>query len=91
MEPARDEKFRRQIRQAARSLAEAGNALKTGRRKPRRRRARRVIVVIAVAGAGAAAVLASKEELRKKAFGGEPTREPEGRDAPAPSEGPAPA
>src|SRR5436190_7174671 len=55
VEPTRDEKLRAQVRQAARSLAEAADAFKTGRRKPKRRRGRRVTVILAAAGVGAAA------------------------------------
>ena len=70
VEPTRDEKLRRQIQQAARSLAEGAQALRTGRTKPKPRRGRRVILVIGFGVLGLAAVLGASEELRSKLFGG---------------------
>jgi len=70
VEPTRDEKLRRQIQQAARSLAEGAQALRTGRTKPKPRRGRRVILVIGLGVLGLAAVLGASEELRSKLFGG---------------------
>jgi hypothetical protein len=69
VEPARDEKIRRQLRQAALSLAEAGKALKSGRQKPKKRRAKRMLILIGLGAVGAAAALATREELRSKLFG----------------------
>ena len=66
VEPTRDEKLRRQVREAARSLTEAASALKAGRQKPRRRRGRRVIVMLAL---GVAALLVANKKLRRKALG----------------------
>jgi hypothetical protein len=63
VEPTRDEKLRRQVREAARSLTEAASALKTGRQKPKRRRGRRLIVVLALGVGGAAALLAARRKL----------------------------
>src|SRR5213079_1172076 len=63
VEPTRDEKLRRQVRQAALSLNEAASALQSGRRKPKKRRGRRDLVVLAIGAGAAAAVLASNEEL----------------------------
>jgi hypothetical protein len=74
-EPTRDEKLRRQVRQAALSLREAASALQTGRRKPKRRRGRRVLVVLVVGAGAAAAVVASSERLRQGLFGGDGTAE----------------
>ena len=71
VEPTRDEKIRRQIRQAALSLKEAGNALQSGRRKPKKRPGRRIFIVLVVAGGAAAAAMASSEELRQKLLGAE--------------------
>jgi chemotaxis response regulator CheB len=68
VEPTRDEKLRRQVREAGLSLTEAARALKAGRQKPARRRGRRVIVVLALVG-GAAALLAANEKLRRKVLG----------------------
>jgi hypothetical protein len=69
VEPTRDEKVRRQVREAALSLREAASALQSGRRKPRKRRGRRVLIVLATGAGAAAAVLASNEELRTKILG----------------------
>jgi hypothetical protein len=71
VEPARDEKIRRQLRQAALSLMEAGKALKSGRQKPKKRRAKRMLILIGLCAVGAAAALATSEELRSKLFGGD--------------------
>jgi hypothetical protein len=71
VEPARDEKLRRQVRQAALSLREAASALQSGRSKPKKRRGRRVLVVLVLGAGAAAAILASNEELRRKLLGGE--------------------
>jgi hypothetical protein len=62
VEPTRDEKLRRQVRQAALSIREAASALKAGRTKPKPRWGRRVIVVLAV-GAGAAAIVIAKRKV----------------------------
>src|SRR3954452_15131740 len=68
-EPTRDEKLRRQVREAALSLREAASALQTGRRKPKKKPGRRILVVLVVGAGGAAALVASNEELRRKLFG----------------------
>lgn len=70
VEPTRDEKLRRQVQQAAESLAEGVRALRSGRTKPKPRRGRRVILVVGLAVLGAAAALAISEELRTKLFRG---------------------
>jgi ferric-dicitrate binding protein FerR (iron transport regulator) len=69
VEPTRDEKLRRQLRDAALSLREATSALQSDRRRPKRRRGRRVLVVLAVGAGAAAAVIASNEEVRTAIFG----------------------
>ena len=69
VEPTRDENLRRQLREAALSLREAGSALQTGRRKPKKRRGRRVLLVLVLGAGAAAAVVASNEELRNKLLG----------------------
>jgi hypothetical protein len=69
VEPARDEKIRRQLRQAALSLTEAGKALKSGRQKPKKSRAKRMLILIGLGAVGGAAALATREELRNKLFG----------------------
>jgi hypothetical protein len=71
VEPARDEKLRRQVRQAVQSLGEAGQALRSGRRRPRRRIGRRLLVVVGLGAVGAAAAVALSDELREKLLGGD--------------------
>ena len=66
VEPARDEKVRRQLRQAAASIGEAASALKTGRTKPKRRHGRRAIVVLVLGAGGAGAALAKKKTRREE-------------------------
>jgi hypothetical protein len=70
VEPTRDEKVRRQLREAVLSLREAGSALQTGRLKPKKRRGRRVLLALVLGAGAAAAVVASNEELRNKLLGG---------------------
>ena len=69
VEPTRDEKLRRQVRQAALSLKEAASALQNDRRKPKRKGARRLVVVLAVGTGAAAVAVASREELRNRLLG----------------------
>ena len=69
VEPTRDEKLRRQVRDAALSLREAASALQSGRRKPKRRRGRRVVVLVSVGAGAAAVVLASNDRLRRQLMG----------------------
>src|SRR4051794_34532899 len=45
VEPTRDERLHEQLRSATRSLTEAGQALRSGRRKPKPRWGRRAMVV----------------------------------------------
>ena len=68
VEPARDEKIRHQLRQASLSLKEAGQALKSDRRKPKKRRAKRMLILASVGGVGVAAAVAASEEFRSKLF-----------------------
>ena len=68
VEPARDEKIRRQLRQSALSLQKAGEALRSGRQKPKKRRAKRTLVLASLGAIGVAAALAASEELRRKLF-----------------------
>ena len=68
VEPARDEKIRRQLRQSVLSLQKAGEALKSGRQKPKKRRAKRTLVLASLGAIGVAAALAASEELRRKLF-----------------------
>jgi hypothetical protein len=77
VEPTRDEKVRRQIRQAALSLTEAAGALKTGREKPKRRRGRRAVIILGLVALGAAAAFAWKRDLGSKApSGSAPAHDP---------------
>ena len=66
VEPTRDKKIRGQLRQSALSLQEAGQALKSGRQKPKKRRAKRMLVLVGVGAVGVAAALAASEEFRSK-------------------------
>ena len=68
VEPARDEKIRRQLRQSALSLQKAGEALKSGRQKPKKRRGKQTLVLVSLGAVGVAAALAASEELRNKLF-----------------------
>jgi hypothetical protein len=68
VEPTRDEKLRRQLREAATSLTEAASALKAGRTKPKRKRRRTTLVVLVVGAGGAAAVIAAKKKARGQEF-----------------------
>lgn len=83
VEPTRDEKLRRELREAALSLREATSALQSNRRAPKRRRGRRVLVVLAVGAGAAAAVIASNEEVRNAIFGDEGSGDGEGATASA--------
>jgi hypothetical protein len=89
VQPARDEKLRRQVRDATLSLSEAAKALKTGRKKPERRKGRRALMVVGIGAVGAAAALAASEDLRKKLFAGESPADQagDGDHAAAPAEG----
>ncbi len=66
VEPARDEKIWRQLRQSALSLQKAGEALKSGRQKPRERRAKRMLIFASFGAVGVAAAVAASEEFRSK-------------------------
>lgn len=72
VEPARDKKIRGQLRQSALSLQKAGEALKSGRQKPKKRRAKRMLILASVGAVGVAAALAANEELRSKLFDSKP-------------------
>ena len=52
VEPARDEKIRRQLRQSALSLQKAGEALKSGRQKPKKPRAKRMLMLASLGAVG---------------------------------------
>ena len=63
VEPARDERLRRQIASAARSINEAGSALRSGRRKPKPRWGARLAVIGGLTAAGAVTAAWAKERL----------------------------
>ena len=66
VEPTRDEEIRRQVREAAFSLKEAGQALKSGRQKPKKRRAKRTLIIVGLGAVGVAGAWRSSEELRSR-------------------------
>jgi hypothetical protein len=68
VEPARDEKIRRQLRQSVLSFQKAGEALRSGRQKPKKHRARRTLILAGLGAVGVAAALATSDELRSKLF-----------------------
>lgn len=63
VEPTRDERVRRQLQSAARSIGEAGSALRSGRRKPKPRWGTRLAVLAGLGVAGAAAAAWASERL----------------------------
>ena len=63
VEPTRDERLRRELQSAARSIAEAGSALRSGRRKPKPRWGTRLAVIAGLGVAGAAAAVWASERL----------------------------
>jgi hypothetical protein len=70
VEPTRDERLRRQVISAARSLGEAGRALQSGRRKPERRWRTRLIVIGGLTAAGGVAAVWANESQRDPARAG---------------------
>src|SRR3954453_14239965 len=60
VQPAKDDRVRRQVQSAVTSLGEAAKAIRTGRDKPKPRWGRRIAVVIAIGAAGTAAAVAAK-------------------------------
>jgi|ERR687898_371979 hypothetical protein len=83
VEPTRDEKVREQVRQAALSITEAVQAIKTGRTKPKPRWGRRVLVVVGMGAVSVAAALAVSEELRNAVLGREDVEGPQNDGASA--------
>ena len=69
VKPAQDKKVRQQVRQAALSVTEAAQALKSGRTKPKRKRGRQILLVIGLGAVGSVAGVVVSEELRKKLLG----------------------
>jgi hypothetical protein len=82
---SRDEKLRRQVRDATRSVSEAAAALRANRKKPKRRWGRRLLVLLGLGALGAAAALAASEDLRRK-VSGEESAQPETEVGPTPAE-----
>jgi len=66
VEPARDKKLRRQVRNATLSLTEATKALKAKRKKPKRRKGRRALMLLGIGAFATAAAFAASEDLRNK-------------------------
>ena len=80
---SRDEKIRRQLRNAAQSLSEASKALTADRTRSKGRRARRLLIVLGIVALGAAAALAASEDLRNKLLGEERETPPSSEVTPA--------
>jgi hypothetical protein len=80
---ARDEKIRRQLRNAAQLLGEATKALTADRTRSKGRRGRRLLIVLGIVALGAAAALAASEDLRNKLLGEEPGTPPTSDATPA--------
>lgn len=66
VEPTRDEKVRKQVRQAADSIKEAIRVVTSGREKPKKRWGRRLLVLVGVGLAGIAAVVAVRADRRDR-------------------------
>ena len=80
VEPARDKKIRRQLREAAFSLNEAGQALKSGRQEPKKRRAKRMLFIMGLGAVGVAGAWRSSERS-SEASSSAVIRSPEGATA----------
>jgi hypothetical protein len=90
VEPTRDERLREQLRSATRSLTEAGQALRSGRRKPKPRWGRRAMVIGGLAAAGAAVAVWAKERLDGSTTT-QPTASPAVQNPTEPMRDPSPA
>jgi hypothetical protein len=90
VEPTRDERLREQLRSATRSLTEAGQALRSGRRKPKPRWGRRAMVIGGLAAAGAAVAIWAKERLDGSTTA-QPTASPAVQNPTEPVREPSPA
>jgi uncharacterized membrane protein YccC len=86
----RDEKIRRQLRNAAQSLSEATKALMAERKRSKGRRAKRLLIVLGIVALGAGVALAASGDLRNKLLGEEPETPPSSDVTPA-APGPPPA
>jgi hypothetical protein len=80
---ARDEKIRRQLRNAGQSLSEATRALTAERKRSKGHRAKRLLIVLGVVALGAVAALAASEDLRNKLLGEERETPPSSEVTPA--------
>jgi len=76
VEPTRDERLRQQVRSGAQSLAEAGRALRSRRRKPERRWGPRLAAIAGLGVAGAATAIWAKQRLGRKSEQLQPTASP---------------
>jgi hypothetical protein len=90
VEPTRDERLREQLRSATRSLTEAGQALRSGRRKPKPRWGRRAMVIGGLAAAGTAVAVWAKERLHGSTTA-RPTPSPAAQNPTEPMREPSPA
>ncbi len=84
VKPTRDEKLRRQLGEAVRSMSEAGKALKSGRTKPKKRWGRRLAIMLGLGALGAAIAFARSEELRQSLGLGSDTSDSEAWAEPPP-------
>ena len=66
VEPTRDEKVRKQVRQAADSLKEATRVVISGRQEPRKRWGRRLVILVGLGLAGMAAAVAVRADRRHR-------------------------
>jgi hypothetical protein len=80
---ARDERFRSQVQAAARSITEAGRALRSGRQKPRQRWGRRLPFLLGLGVAAVGIAVAADEELRASILGSEGRGQQDPEPAPA--------
>ena len=62
---------------------EAGQALRSGRRRPTRRLGRRLLLVVGLGAVGAAAAVALSEEVRDRLLGGDDASAAAGDGVPA--------
>jgi hypothetical protein len=65
----RDEKLKRQLKSAVKSISDGAGALLDGAQKPKKRRGRRLLRLLALAAIGAGVALALNEDLRSSVFG----------------------
>jgi hypothetical protein len=85
-----DDRLRRQVQAAGRSITDAGRALRSGRRKPKARWGRRLVFLLGLVGVAAVGIaLAADEELRAAVFGSDGSGQREAEPTPAAEGAPA--